>query len=256
MSFIQAFLIALLGYCGARWSVPLWGDNGGWWTVGRPLVAGMLIGLILGDVTTGIIFGCAINSLYLGSITVGGVAANDINFAAYIGIPLAMTSGASTSEALTLGALLGALGVLVWNLVKILNVYWVHLMDRLLDQGKLDNAAAVPFYGQLFLFVFRFFPIFLACYLGPTFMQGVMNSIPAWDSAIIGIFGNMLPLIGFAIILKQRVKRNFEFIYFVFGFILFTVFKVSVIAILVVSLVFALADFRYGKTSEEGGSNE
>lgn len=247
MSFIQAFLIALLGYCGARWSVPLWGDNGGWWTVGRPLVAGMLIGLILGDVSKGIIFGCAINSLYLGSITVGGVAANDINFAAYIGIPLAMTSGASTEEALTLGALLGALGVLVWNLVKILNVYWVHLMDRQLEAGELDKAAAVPYYGQAFLFIFRFIPIFLACYLGPTFMTQVMNSIPPALSSIIGIFGGMLPLIGFAIILKQCVKQNYEFIYFIFGFIMFTCFKVSVIAILVVSLVFALVDFRYGK---------
>lgn len=121
MSFIQALLIGLLGYCAAKWAVPLWGDMGGWWTIGRPIVAGMLIGLILGDVSQGIIFGCAINALYLGSITVGGVAANDINFAAYIGIPLAMTSGATTEEALTLAALLGALGVFIWNFVKIIN---------------------------------------------------------------------------------------------------------------------------------------
>lgn len=254
MSFFQALLIGLLGYCGARWSVPLWGDNGGWWTVGRPLVAGMLIGLILGDVQKGIIFGCAVNSLYLGSITVGGVAANDINFAAYIGIPLAMVSGATTEEALTLAALLGALGVLIWNFIKIINVYWVHHMERLIDAGNLDQAALVPFYGNIFLFIFRFFPIFLACYLGPEVMTSVMNAIPPQVSAIIGIFGGMLPLIGFAIILKQCVKKNFEFVYFVFGFILFTVFKVSVIAILVVALVFALADFRYGAVG--GAANE
>lgn len=250
MELWQALLIGLLGYCGARWAFPLWGDNGGWWTVGRPLVAGMLIGFILGDVKTGIIFGCAINSLYLGSITVGGVAANDINFAAYIGIPLAMVSGASTEEALTLAALLGALGVLIWNGVKILNVYWVHHMDRLLETGKLDQAAKVPFYGNIFLFVCRFFPIFLACYLGPEVMTKVMNSIPAALSGIISIFGGMLPLIGFAIILKQCVKKNFELIYFLFGFVMFTNFGVSVIAILVVALVFALIDFRYGKVEE------
>lgn len=254
MALWQALLIAIFGYCGARWSIPLWGDNGGWWTVGRPLVAGMIIGLILGDVSKGIIFGCAINSLYLGSITVGGVAANDINFAAYIGIPLAMVAGATVEESLTLAALLGALGVLIWNGVKIINVYWVHHMDRLLDAGKLDQAALVPFYGNIFLFVFRFFPIFLACYLGPSVMTNLMNAIPPSVSGIIGIFGGMLPLIGFAIILKQCVKKNFEFVYFVFGFVLFTVFKVSVIAILVVALVFALADFRYGKTESEGAN--
>lgn len=254
MELWQALLIGLLGYCGARWSIPLWGDNGGWWTVGRPLVAGMLIGFILGDVQKGIIFGAAINSLYLGTITVGGVAANDINFAAYIGIPLAMMSGANTEEALTLAALLGALGVLIWNATKIVNVYWVHHMDKLIDDGKLDQAAIVPFYGNIFLFVLRFFPIFLACYLGPEVMTNVMNNIPPQLSGIIGIFGGMLPLIGFAIILKQCVKKNFELIYFLFGFVLFTNFGVSVISILVVALVFALVDFRYGQVG--GASNE
>lgn len=251
MSFIQALLIGLLGYCGARWSIPLWGANGGWWTIGRPLVAGMLIGIILGDPQKGIIFGCAINSLYLGSITVGGVSANDINFAAYIGIPLALTTQATTEEALALAALLGALGVLIWNLVKIINVYWVHHMDRLIAKRKLDQAALVPIYGNIFLFIFRFFPIFLACYFGPEIMSKVMNAIPPQIASVIGIFGSMLPLIGFSIILKQCVKKNWELIYFVFGFVMAMNFKVSVLAILAVALVFALADFRYGGVNNE-----
>ena len=185
------------------------GDMGGWWTCGRPLVAGMLIGIILGNVSQGIILGCAVNALYLGSITVGGVAANDINFAAYIGIPLAMVSGATVEEALTLAALLGALGVFMWNFVKIINVYWIRVMEKQIAADNLDNAARVPLYGNIFLFICRFFPIFLACLLGPEIMQGVMNAIPPQLSAIIGIFGGMLPLIGFAIILKTCVKLRY-----------------------------------------------
>lgn len=246
MTFVQALLIGLLGYCSAKWAIPLWGGMGGWWTCGRPLVAGMLIGIILGNVSQGIILGCAVNALYLGSITVGGVAANDINFAAYIGIPLAMVSGATVEEALTLAALLGALGVFMWNFVKIINVYWIRVMEKQIAADNLDNAARVPLYGNIFLFICRFFPIFLACLLGPEIMQGVMNAIPPQLSAIIGIFGGMLPLIGFAIILKTCVKQYYELLYFVFGFILFTSFQVSIIAIFVVALVFACIDFKYG----------
>ncbi|MEA5017707.1 MAG: PTS sugar transporter subunit IIC [Erysipelotrichaceae bacterium] len=245
MSFFQALLIGLLGYSSAKWAIPFWGDMGGWWTVGRPLVAGMLIGFILGDVKTGIIFGSAINALYLGSLQVGGVTANDINFAAWIGIPLAMTSGATTEEALALAAILGSLGIFVWNLTRICNVYWPHLMDRKIEAGKLDQAALVPIYGNVFLFIFRFFPIFLACYLGPAVMTDVMNAIPVWLSKVIGIFGGMLPVIGFSIILKAIVKQYYQFIYFVFGFVLFTNFQVSVITVLVVALVFALVDFKF-----------
>ncbi len=231
MTFVQALLIGLLGYCSAKWAIPLWGDMGGWWTCGRPLVAGMLIGIILGNVSQGIILGCAVNALYLGSITVGGVAANDINFAAYIGIPLAMVSGATVEEALTLAALLGALGVFMWNFVKIINVYWIRVMEKQIAADNLDNAARVPLYGNIFLFICRFFPIFLACLLGPEIMQGVMNAIPPQLSAII---------------LKTCVKQYYELLYFVFGFILFTSFQVSIIAIFVVALVFACIDFKYG----------
>ncbi len=243
---LQAALIAFVGYSGARWAIPL-GDFG-WWTVGRPLVAGLVIGIILGDAAYGVMLGAAVNSLYLGTITVGGVAASDINFAAYIGIPLAMASGASVEEGLVLAALLGALGIFMWNFVKIINVYWIRVMEKHLDKGDLDKAARVPITGNIFLFLGRFFPIFLACYLGPELMQQFMNAIPPQINQIVAIFGGMLPLIGFAIILKASVKRSFELIYFVFGFILFTNFQVSVVSILVVAIVFALVDFRYGKT--------
>jgi mannose/fructose/N-acetylgalactosamine-specific phosphotransferase system component IIC len=152
MSLIQALLIGLLGYCAAKWAVPLWGDMGGWWTIGRPLVAGMLIGIILGDVQQGIILGAAINALYLGTITVGGVAAQDINFAAYIGIPLAMTSGASIEEALALAALLGALGVFAWNLVRILNVTWIALWKRKLMRAIWMQQPKSPSMETFFCF--------------------------------------------------------------------------------------------------------
>ncbi|MFI3283945.1 MAG: PTS sugar transporter subunit IIC [Erysipelotrichaceae bacterium] len=247
INIIQALLIAFVGYSAARWAIPL-GDFG-WWTIGRPLVAGMVIGFILGDVAYGIMLGAAINSLYLGAITVGGVTASDINFAAYIGIPLAMASGATVSEGLALAALLGALGIFMWNFVKIINVYWIRVMERHLAKGDLDKAARVPITGNIFLFIGRFVPIFLACYLGPELMQQFMNAIPPYINLIVGIFGGMLPIIGFAIILKASVKRNFELIYFVFGFVLFVNFNVSVIAILVVAIVFALVDFRYGNTT-------
>jgi mannose/fructose/N-acetylgalactosamine-specific phosphotransferase system component IIC len=52
-------------------------------------------------------------------------------------------------------------------------------------------------------------------------MTNVMNSIPPALADIIRILGGMLPLIGFAIILKSIVKKSFDLVYFIFGFILF-----------------------------------
>lgn len=89
MSIWQALLIALIGYMSSIYSPWLLGGLGGWYTTGRPFVAGMIIGLILGDVKTGILMGAAVQALYIGLVTPGGAMPADVNFAAYIGIPLA-----------------------------------------------------------------------------------------------------------------------------------------------------------------------
>lgn len=52
MSIVQALLLGLLGGIG------IWDSRvGGIWMIDRPLVLGPLVGLILGDFTTGIIVG-------------------------------------------------------------------------------------------------------------------------------------------------------------------------------------------------------
>jgi len=246
MALWQAILIGLLGYSAANWSIPLMGNVGGWWTIGRPLVAGLVIGIILGDVKQGIIIGAAIQALYIGLVTVGGVIPADINFAAYIGIPLAMMSNASAEYAVAISVPLSMLGVLVFNLTRVVNVYWVHLQERLILDGKLDRAAQVPIFGNLFQFIFRFFPIFFACLLGAEVMTAFISSIPPELSRIITIFGAMLPIIGFTLILRMIVKNDFQFVFWVLGFVLFTVFKVSIIAIVAVAAVFAFIDYRFG----------
>ena len=39
--------------------------------MGRPLVSGFIIGIILGDVKTGILMGAAVQTLYIGLVTPG-----------------------------------------------------------------------------------------------------------------------------------------------------------------------------------------
>jgi PTS system mannose-specific IIC component len=58
---INAFQAALLGLFSCLASLPgMGGTTIGNYTLGRPLVGGLFVGLILGDVTTGIIVGAAI----------------------------------------------------------------------------------------------------------------------------------------------------------------------------------------------------
>src|SRR6266699_3234479 len=59
----QAALIGLLCYLGALTTPWALGTTGGWYVLTRPLVAGFLCGLILGDVKTGVLIGIAVQGV-------------------------------------------------------------------------------------------------------------------------------------------------------------------------------------------------
>jgi hypothetical protein len=76
----EASLIGLLCYLGALSSPWLLGLTGGWYLISRPLISGMLVGLILGDVKTGIMIGVAVQAVYIAMVTPGGSMPADLNF--------------------------------------------------------------------------------------------------------------------------------------------------------------------------------
>lgn len=249
MSIGQAFLIALLGYFSSIYSPWLIGGLAGWYTMGRPLVSGFIIGLILGDVKTGIILGAAIQALYIGLVTPGGSMPADVNYAAWIGIPLALISGSSSEYAISLSIPLSFLGVAAVYGTVTINCLFVHKQDKYIEAGQLEKAERIPVIGQITNFLVRFIPIFLANYFGAQFVPKMVSAIPESIGQILQLFGSMLPLVGFAILLNYVVKKNSDLVYYLFGFVLITVFKISIIPVVIVALLFAYMDAKYSPSN-------
>ena len=247
MTLMQALLIAIFGYCSSIYSPWVIGLLGGWYTMGRPLVSGMIIGLILGDVQTGIIIGAAIQAMYIGLVTPGGSMPADVNFAAWIGIPLAIVSGADSTYAVSLSIMLSFLGVVAVYATASFNSVFVHKMDKYITNGQLEKAVNIPVVGQITNFVCRFIPIFLANYLGAQFVPTMVDAIPEWLGGILTLLGSMLPLIGFALLLQYIIKKKIDLLYYLFGFILVAVFNVPIIPVVLVGLLLAYMDIKYSQ---------
>ena len=112
---INAFQAAILGLFACLASLPgMGGTTIGNYTLGRPLVAGLVVGIILGDVQTGIIVGAAIQLVYIALVTPGGTVSADVRAVSYIGIPLAILAirayglDPSSTEAASQAAAIGA----------------------------------------------------------------------------------------------------------------------------------------------------
>jgi len=248
MSIWQSLIIAALGYLSSIYSP--WLALGGWYTLGRPLVAGLAVGIVMGDIPTGILLGCAVQTLFIGLVTPGGSMPADVNFAAWIGIPLAMVASADVSYALALSVPLSFLGVVAVLITVTFNSLFVHRQDKHIESGRLEKAVRIPVVGQITNFVVRFIPIFLCNYFGAQFVPQFVESIPIEVAGILAAFGQLLPLIGFAILLKFICKRTIELIYYAVGFVLSAALKLPILPILAFASLFAYLDYRYSAGAE------
>lgn len=244
MTIFQALLIALLGYLGSIYGTFLFGTVGGWNMIGRPIVAGALIGFIMGDVRNGIIIGAAIQALYVGLVTPGMSVPGDVNFASYIGIPLALASGASAEYAVAISVPLSLLGVAAIYSVATFNAVFVHLQERWIAEGKLKQAARIPIYSNISEFVVRFIPIFVACYFGAEFVPKLIALIPESLADIFQVLGGILPAVGFGLLIKYTLKSNKQLLYLLVGFIMIAVLQMPIVAVTIVALFIAFIDYQ------------
>lgn len=121
------------------------------YTLGRPLVGGLICGLIMGDVATGIIAGAAIQIVYIALITPGGAVAADVRAISYIGVPLSiiaitnigLTGAKATSMATALGSTVGTLGTVLMYGTATMNLIWQAYGWKCLESGKLKKLYAV-----------------------------------------------------------------------------------------------------------------
>ena len=134
ISWLQA---ALLGLFACLSSMPgLGGTSFGNYTLGRPLIGGLVCGIILGDIKTGILVGAAMQVVYIALVTPGGTVSADVRAVSYIGIPLAMVAlnsyglSAATKEgaalATSFGTMVGTLGIrsCICKRYLISNIFW------------------------------------------------------------------------------------------------------------------------------------
>ncbi|UGA54055.1 PTS mannose/fructose/sorbose/N-acetylgalactosamine transporter subunit IIC [Vibrio sp. VB16] len=248
---IEAILIGIMCYLGALTTPWLLGLTGGWYTITRPLVSGMLVGLVLGDLQTGIMVGVAVQAVYIAMVTPGGAMPADLNFVAFPAVALGVMSGQGIEVAVAIAATIGIAGTIVFNFMMLLNSYWNHqaelAVERGDDKGVYFHTAISP---QITNFLLRFIPSFIAVYFGNQYIEGFMASLPEMMLDTMSVLGGILPAVGIAILLKQIIKETRMLIYFLVGFVGIVFLKLNMIGLVIVGSLFALVHYTYKATPQ------
>ncbi len=244
--FFEAVLIGILCYLGALSTPWLLGLTGGWYTLTRPLVSGMLVGLVLGDLQTGIMVGVAVQAVYIAMVTPGGAMPADLNFVAFPAVALGVMSGQGVEVAVAIAATIGIAGTIIFNFMMVLNSYWNHRADLSIedgdDKGVYMNTAIYP---QITNFLMRFIPTFIAVYFGNQYIEGFMASLPDLVIDTMTVLGGILPAVGIAILLKQIIKESSMLIYFLVGFVGIVFLKLNMVGLVMVGALLALLHYNY-----------
>src|SRR5699024_4221272 len=178
---LQSFLVGLLCYLGAVDTPWAFGVTGGYYILGRPLVAGLLIGLIFGDVTAGILCGVAVQGVFIASMHTGGTSSSEITYAAYGGIGLALATTKDPAIAVTLALLIGqTFGLLFYNAKMVGFSFFNRKAENAAkdgdEHGLVMNQIVWP---QIINFIIRVFPVMAAIYYGQGAVDALFNAMPA-----------------------------------------------------------------------------
>lgn len=251
MEIFQIILIALIVYLGSIGTPWFFGTTGGFYTIGRPLVAAAIVGLILGDVETALAVGVIIQAMYIGVITPGAVMPFDVNYIGYLTAALVVMSNASPELGATIAVPVGLLGVLIWNIIWVVNVYFAHKADKYAADGNSRGIRMMNLLPQVVNFILRFVPAFLILLLGRGFLEKALDAIPATLEHYLIVVGGILPALGIGLLLTMIVKDKIYLGVFLLGFIMVVYLELPIIAISIIGTIAALFVYRFSNNENE-----
>lgn len=248
MNIFQAVLLGLLGGLGI-WDSRMFGIL----MCDRPLVLGPLVGLILGDFTTGVIIGASLELVMMGVVGIGSATPPDTVSGTILATAFAITSGLDVSAAVALALPIATLGQLVGILDRTANAYFVSMADKAAERGDYKGIDRALWGGGILFFVSYFLLVFLGSLLGSAVIGTFVDMIPASVTNGLSVASGMLPALGIAILMNLLFdKKNVAF--FFVGWVLTALMGVNTVGAAVLGTAVAYIIYQYTMQAKENAA--
>lgn len=221
---MQACLVALIGI------IATIDYNGPLFMLHRPLVTGTLVGLVLGDLTQGIIIGSSLELMWLGVTGIGGYTPPDTISGAIIGTALGILSGKGATAGIAIAVPVAVIAQQLDVLAKTADIYFVKKADAAAEKGDISKIGFYQYASLGIIVLFKVVPIFLAVLVGGEYVQAAFDMIPDVVMTGLNVAGGLLPAIGFGMLLNLMLKKD-NWVFLLVGFICAAFGGMSTIAI-------------------------
>ena len=212
----------------------------------RPVVLGPLVGLVLGDLHTGILTGGTLELVWMGLAPLAGAQPPNVIIGTIVGTAFAITTGVKPDVAVGVAV---PFAVAVQMGITFLFSVMSGVMsrcDRMAENADTRGIDRVNYLALLALGTFYFLCAFLPIYFGAEHAKTIIDVLPQRLIDGLGVAGGIMPAIGFAVLLKIMMK-NVYIPYFILGFVAAAWLKLPVLAIAAAALAMALIDLLRGR---------
>ena len=188
----------------------------------RPIVACTLTGLALGDPTTGIIVGGALELLSVGWMNVGAAMAPDAALASTVSTVIVIVGGQSQDEAIAVAVPLAIAGQALTIFVRTINVFFAHQADRFAENANMRAITIMHFIALALQGLRVAVPTAIVAVLASgDSVQRALNTIPDVITHGLQIAGGFIVVVGYAMVINMMRARKLMPFFFI-GFIIAT----------------------------------
>ena len=249
--FVQSvliFLVALIGYLASFFA-----SSG----LNRPMIIGMLVGFVLGDLKTGIMTGAVLELVWLGAMAIGASNPPDMTSGSILGTAYVITTGTEPAAAVLLAVPVSMLMITLWNFLMMSVVPLLAAKaDSYAEQGNSKGVDMMHHIANLAQTVPLALFVAAAFYLGQPIIKHIVESIPAFITSGLDYAMSIIPAIGLALIARMIITKQLAVFLFL-GFVLSAFFGLPIIGITCIAgIIVALRVFNTHRGTQKEAANE
>lgn len=209
----------------------------------QPIVMGPVIGAILGDLNLGLVVGGTYQLITIGAMPVGGAQPPNAVIGGIMATVFAITIGVDAEAAVGLAIPFAVMGQYLVTLLFTIMSGVMSKADKCAEKADTRGIEMINYGAMAGLGLF-FSLIVLAGLLGGEAIGTTLTEIlPQWVWNGLKISGSMMPFVGFAILMKVMLSKDFYGFFFA-GFAFAAYLGVDLLFIAFIGFALAYWDFQ------------
>lgn len=216
--------------------------------ISRPLVTGLLTGLVMGDVKMGIIMGATLELAFIGSFSVGASIPPDTVTGGILGVAFAISSNSGVETALLLALPIATFTLILKNiylgfLIPLLN----HKADKYAEEGNFSGIERMHLISGIGLSLMLGMIVSISYVVGSESISSLVSAIPEYIQHGLTVATGIIPALGFAMLARLLLNKTVAPFFFL-GFVITAYLKIPLTGIAILGAIIAIVmSNSYGK---------